>query len=125
MAAPRVHRENALQAVMHRIQEPSMSHSPTEELQRDLRQVIHDAEELLKVTAGQAGEKFADVRARTQESLTIAKARLAELGGAAAARAQAAAQGTDAAVRANPWAAVGIGAAAGVLLGLLLGRRGS
>jgi ElaB/YqjD/DUF883 family membrane-anchored ribosome-binding protein len=125
MVAVRTRRENALQAADTSTQEPSMFHSPTEELQRDLRQVIHDAEELLKVTAGQAGEKFADVRARTQESLTIAKARLAQLGGAAAARAQAAAQGTDAAVRANPWAAIGIGAAAGVLVGLLLGRRGS
>lgn len=99
-----------------------MARVTSERLIEDLRQVVRDAEELLKATAGQAGERIAEVRARAQESLLTAKARLAEFGDVAAERAHEAADCTDAYVRANPWTAVGIGAVAGVLIGVLLGR---
>lgn len=102
--------------------EKAMARVTSERLVEDLRQVVRDAEELLKVTAGQAGERIAEVRERAQESLINAKARLAELGDAAATRAHEAADCTDAYVRDNPWTAVGIGAVVGVLVGLLLGR---
>ncbi len=100
-----------------------MSQVTIDQLREDLRQVVRDAEELLKATAGQAGEKVAEVRARAEETLLGAKARLADLSSDAAVRARAAAASADEFARANPWAAIGVAAAAGMLVGLLLGRR--
>lgn len=102
-----------------------MSRTTAADLRDDLQRVIRDAEELLQATAGQAGEKFAGLRARAEESLRAARTRLHELGDVAAARAGKAAANADECVRANPWTAVGVGAAAGLALGLLLGRRRS
>ena len=101
-----------------------MSHVTGERLLEDLQQVAAHAEELLKATAGQVGEKVAEARARTEQSLQAAKARLAAAKEEATACASAAAGRADAQVRANPWASIGIGAVAGLLVGLALGRRG-
>ena len=94
-----------------------------DKLLSDLMLVIGDAEELLHATASQAGEKASAARARVQESLRVAKQRLAEAGGAAAERAKEAAHATDQFVHEHPWQAVGIGAAVGVILGMLISRR--
>lgn len=94
-----------------------------DKLVKDLRVVVHDAEELLKATAGMAGEKIADVRAKAESSLKAAKERLAEMGNGAVAQARYAADVTDKYVRNNPWQSVGIGAAVGLLVGFLAGRR--
>lgn len=99
-----------------------MNEVTSERLMEDLRQVIRDAEELLRATAGLAGEKVAEVRSRAEASLQTAKARLAEAGGNAASRARLAASDADEYVRGNPWTAVGIAAVGGMLVGLLLSR---
>lgn len=94
-----------------------------DKLVSDLKVVIADAEELLRATASQAGEKVTAARARIEESMEDAKRRLAELGGAAGDQARIAARATDDFVHENPWKAVGIGAALGVILGMLIARR--
>ena len=94
-----------------------------EKLISDIMLVIGDAEDLLSATAGQAGEKIAAARVRIQENLKVAKKRLGEAGGVAADRAKIAAEATDEFVREHPWQAVGIGAAIGVILGMLISRR--
>jgi len=99
-----------------------MSQVNTDKLIEDLRQVVRDAEDLLRATAGQAGEKIAEARARAEESLRIAKGRLLEMRGELSARAQVAAGTADDYVRTNPWAAIGIAAAAGLVIGVLLSR---
>jgi len=93
-----------------------MEQVTTEKLMADLRVVIGDAEALLKATAGQAGAKVDEVRARTEESIRAARARLEQAGAAGA-------HEIDAQVRANPWAAVGIAAGVGVVIGVLLSRK--
>jgi ElaB/YqjD/DUF883 family membrane-anchored ribosome-binding protein len=94
-----------------------------EKLVSDIMLVIGDAEELLNATASQAGEKITAARARVQESLKGAKKRLAEAGGVAADKAKVAARATDEFVHENPWQAVGIAAAVGCILGMLISRR--
>jgi ElaB/YqjD/DUF883 family membrane-anchored ribosome-binding protein len=89
----------------------------------DLRGVAHDAEALLKATAGQGGEKIQEARARTEESLRRAKARLSEVDGEALKRARALAGEADEYVRANPWQVIGTAAGIALLLGLLMSRR--
>lgn len=94
-----------------------------DKLMADLRIVVADAEELLKATANQTGERITAARARAEESLKSAKARLAEMQDAAVANAKVAAKATDDYVHENPWRAVGIAAVAGLLLGALISRR--
>ena len=72
----------------------------------DLKAVVADAEELVKVTASQTGEWVTAARARAEESLKAAKARLAEEEGAVMTKTKAAAKATEDYVRAilgRPW----------------------
>jgi len=94
-----------------------------DKLVADLKLVVSDAEELLRATASQAGEKVSAARERIQVSLASAKVKLGEAERAAVEKAREAAKVTDEYVHDHPWRAVGIGAAAGFVLGLLIGRR--
>ena len=92
-------------------------------LMEDLRAVVADAEELLKATADQTGTRIAAARGKAEESLKAAKARLDEQEAAVMAKTKAVAKATEDYVRDNPWKAVGIAAAAGLVLGILAKRR--
>lgn len=89
---------------------------------QDLRVVVADAEELLRATAGQAGEKVSAARERIQENLAAAKQRLAVAQDAVVARTKEAAKVTDEYVHQNPWKAVGIAAGVGLVIGMLISR---
>lgn len=94
-----------------------------ERLVEDLKVVMADAEELLKATASQTGERIAAARARAEESLRAAKVRLADAQAAVVEKAKVAARATDDYVHENPWQAVGIAAVVGIVLGALISRR--
>jgi ElaB/YqjD/DUF883 family membrane-anchored ribosome-binding protein len=94
-----------------------------EKLMNDLKLVISDAEELLKLTAGQVGDKAAEMRMRMQARMEQAKADLTSLQEMAVAKAKDAGKAADVYVHENPWKAVGIAAGAGLVLGLLISRR--
>jgi ElaB/YqjD/DUF883 family membrane-anchored ribosome-binding protein len=94
-----------------------------EKLASDLRIVVADAEELLRVTAGQMGEKAVVARERIQESLRVAKDKLARAEEAVIDKTKAAARATDDYVHDHPWGAVGIAAAVGLVIGMLISRR--
>lgn len=94
-----------------------------EKLATDLRVVIADAEELLRATAGQMGEKAVVARERIQESLRVAKDKLSQAEEAMVDRTKAAARATDDYVHDHPWGAVGIAAAVGLVIGMLISRR--
>ena len=86
--------------------------APADRLMDELRNVIADAEELLRATADQAGPKVQEVRARAEESLRNAREHL-----------QGAGKQLDAQVREHPWAAVGIAVGIGLIAGILLSRK--
>ena len=86
-----------------------------EKLASDLRVVIADAEELLRATAGQMGEKAVVARERIQESLRAAKDKLSRAEEAVIDKTKAAARATDDYVHEHPWGAVGIAAAVGTV----------
>lgn len=94
-----------------------------EKVVSDLKVLIGDTEELLKATAGQAGEKMAVARERVQASLAVYKERLVEAERALMERTKEAARATDEYVHDHPWQAVGVAAGIGFLLGLLVSRR--
>jgi ElaB/YqjD/DUF883 family membrane-anchored ribosome-binding protein len=94
-----------------------------DKLVADLKVVVADAEELLRATASQAGEKAAAARERIQASLASAKVKLADAERAVMEKTKLAARATDEFVHENPWRAVGIAAAIGFVLGVLISRR--
>lgn len=94
-----------------------------DKLMEDLRVVVADAEELMRATANQTGERIAAARAKAGESLKTAKTRLSEVQASVIEKTKAGAKTTDDYVYANPWKVVGIAAMVGVLVGALISRR--
>jgi ElaB/YqjD/DUF883 family membrane-anchored ribosome-binding protein len=94
-----------------------------DKLMSDLRVVIADAEELLRMTADQAGESAADLRGRLLIRMHQAKADLAQMQHAAIAKVRDAGHATDEFVHENPWKSIGVAAGIGMVVGLLIGRR--
>ena len=94
-----------------------------DQLVADLKAVVADAEELLRATKDAAGEKVSAARARAEATIGKARAKLASAEDAAVERAKDAAKSADDYVHDHPWNAVGIAAAAGIVIGILLARR--
>ena len=102
---------------------PSAVDASKDQLVRDFKILVADAESLLKATAGQSGEAVAAMRAKVGESLAVAKVKLTEVEELALEKAKAAAAATDEYVHEHPWHAVGVAAGVGLVIGLLIGRR--
>lgn len=100
-----------------------MSHADTRRLMDDLRDVVADAERLMAATAADTGEHVRDARAKAAETLEQARARLTEIEAEVRDSAKRAADDADAYVRQHPWQAVGVAAAVGFVVGLLISRR--
>ena len=100
----------------------SLQHSK-DKLMDDLHQGIADAEELLKLTANQAGEGAVQLRERVRDRMSKAKVELLHLQQATVDRAKAAGHATDVFVHENPWKSIGIAAGVGLVVGLLISRR--
>ena len=88
-----------------------MSVANKEKLVSDLKVVISDTEELLRATAGAAGEKVGDLRERLAIRLRDTKERIVDLEVALVDKTKAAARATDDFVHEEPWKAVGVAAA--------------
>ncbi len=91
----------------------------SERLVTDLRTVARDAEDLVKVTAGDISEKARDARSRLMAGLESAKKSAQVLQEKAVAGAKA----TDQAIRTHPYPALGIAFGIGILIGVLAARR--
>lgn len=101
-----------------------MSAPPTrEKLAEDLRALARDAEEMLKATAGEMGDKLNDqakaARDRLAKALESAKATYQQLGE----RTLEGARAADRVIRAHPYESIGAAFGFGVLLGVLIGRK--
>ena len=94
-----------------------------EKLFADVKLVIADTEDLLRATAGQAGDKIAEIRARTQDRLASAKIKLTEAEAVLVDKARQVGRVADDYVHDNPWRSVGVAAGFGFIVGLLIGRR--
>lgn len=100
-----------------------MTATQREKLMADLRTVVTDAEQLLKMTAGEVGEGAAGLRERLQERLNESKHSLLALQAAATDKARAVGHATDDYVHDHPWKSIAIAAGIGVIVGMLIGRR--
>ena len=70
-----------------------------------------------------AGEKVGELRVRMQENLIAARHKLADAEAALKEKSREVARVTDDYVHDHPWKAIGVAAGAGLLVGLLIGRR--
>jgi ElaB/YqjD/DUF883 family membrane-anchored ribosome-binding protein len=91
----------------------------TEQLAADTKALVRDAEELLKATAGEAGDKLKEVRHRLSKALDSVKAGSAYLQEKTVETAKAA----DQTIREHPYESIGIAFGVGILIGFLVGRR--
>jgi ElaB/YqjD/DUF883 family membrane-anchored ribosome-binding protein len=89
----------------------------------DMKVVVADAEEILRATANQAGDKVVELRGKLQDHLTSARASLADAQAAVVDKAKQVGHATDDYVHDNPWRSVGVAAGIGFIVGLLIGRR--
>ncbi len=88
-------------------------------LVEDFKVVVHDAEGLLKASAGELGEKAREARTRLAASLEGAKASFHNVEEKAIAGAKA----TDKIIREHPYQSLGVAFGVGLLIGVLVTRR--
>jgi len=84
---------------------------------------LADIEDLITTMTSLTGEDLARAKAKLTERVATAKKSVEEMGGAIASQARKSATATNDYVHENPWQAIGIGAAVGLLLGFVLARR--
>jgi ElaB/YqjD/DUF883 family membrane-anchored ribosome-binding protein len=94
-------------------------HEANQRLASDLKLVMRDAEDLLKATAGEAGEKVREVRSRLTAALESAKATCEQL----QVKTIEAAKATNHVIREHPYESIGLAFGVGLLIGVLVGRR--
>mgnify|MGYP001544206961 FL=1 len=88
----------------------------------DLRVLLTDSEEILRLATAVPGEGVAALRERLRTPVDSLQLALGDAQSAAKQRYRVAVDNTDRYVRDNPWQAVGIGAGIGFLLGVLAVR---
>jgi ElaB/YqjD/DUF883 family membrane-anchored ribosome-binding protein len=98
------------------------SETSKDKLVSDLKTLIGDAEELLKATTNQAGEKVTAARQKIEQSLIEGKKALADAEKIVIKKSKEYADVADDYVHENPWSAVGVAAGVGLILGLLIRR---
>ena len=94
-----------------------------DQLMSDLKSVIADAEAWLRHGSQLTGEELKAAKEKFERTLVNAKDDLIRLEEAAVEKAKVAARATDEYVKENPWKAVGLGAARGVVVGMLIARK--
>ena len=101
----------------------TVTSSAKQKLAQDLRTTMEDVEELLRLTAGQVGDRLGEVRARLQSSLADSRQHLAHLQTEAVERGRQMTAEADEYVRGNPWKVIGVVGLVGLVIGALIARR--
>jgi ElaB/YqjD/DUF883 family membrane-anchored ribosome-binding protein len=92
-------------------------------LSNDLRMLISDAQRLLNDAARYDDAQLAKVKQRLRDEVERVGSQFADAQAAVEAKAREVARDADEAVRGHPYAAMGVAAVAGLLVGVLLARR--
>ncbi|MBJ9999914.1 DUF883 domain-containing protein [Erwinia sp. S43] len=95
----------------------------SEHLRAELKTLADTLEEVLSTSSEKSKTELEKLHSKAQSALKNTRARLGDSGERIAQTTREAADRADVYVRDNPWTSVGIGAAVGVVLGVLLTRR--
>ncbi|WP_339461919.1 DUF883 family protein [Pseudomonas sp. EA_105y_Pfl2_R69] len=97
--------------------------SSQDQLLEEFQALVRDTEQLLQHSASLAGEQAEELREQIRGSLDRARTTLHNAEGALLERGKAAVQVTEGYVQTHPWQTLGVAAAIGLLLGMLISRR--
>jgi ElaB/YqjD/DUF883 family membrane-anchored ribosome-binding protein len=97
--------------------------SSRDRLEKDMKAVISDTQQLLKATAGQAGGDIQSAREQIERTFNSAKTSLEEFEREGMDKVKEVAGAADRFVRENQWPSLGIAAGIGLIFGWLLSRR--
>lgn len=97
--------------------------SSQDQLLEEFQALVRDTEQLLQHSASLAGEQAEELREQIRDSLGRARTTLHNAEGALLERGKAAVQVTEGYVQTHPWQTLGVAAAIGLLLGMLISRR--
>lgn len=89
----------------------------------DLKALVQDAQSLFTEATAAGGIKAEELRSRGMDMLDAALDQVQQLQSATLEKGKELADSTDDYVRENPWQAVGLAAAVGVLIGMLIARK--
>ncbi|MEQ4531095.1 MAG: stress response protein ElaB [Mixta sp.] len=104
--------------------EPKVTGEPQEtRLDDDLTLLTETLEEVLKSSGDPADQKYIELKAKAEQALHDVKTRVSAASDSYYYRAKQVACRADDYVHEKPWQGIGVGAAAGLILGLLLARR--
>ncbi len=90
---------------------------------RDIQNVVSEAQDLLKTVKDEGASRLEDVKSKVASQYDAAREKFGEIQSTVQDGAKSAMTTTDQYVRANPWRAVGIAAAAGAVIAFLASRR--
>jgi ElaB/YqjD/DUF883 family membrane-anchored ribosome-binding protein len=90
----------------------------------ELRNVLTQAEALLRAIGDDSDATLAGLRERVHESIDTAKARLADIEAQAGQMSQRAAVAAESWVRENPWTTVALCVSVGLVIGTIIGNSG-
>lgn len=102
---------------------PSTSQPYEPRLDDDLTLLSDTLEEVLLASGDPTDQKYVELKARAEQALHDVKNRVSSASDDYYIRAKKAVYRADDYVHEKPWQGIGIGAAAGLVLGLLLARR--
>jgi ElaB/YqjD/DUF883 family membrane-anchored ribosome-binding protein len=101
-----------------------MSETVTKDkLVADVKEVISDAELLLRETASDLTGRAKETSAKLANKLDAAKVRLRELEGVAREKVTEGAREADRVIREHPYESIGVAFGLGLLIGILLNRK--
>lgn len=94
-----------------------------DQLLEEFQALVSDTERLLQHSASLAGDQAEELREQIRSSLGRARGTLHNAEAALQERGKAAIEATEGYVQTRPWQTLGIAAAIGLLLGMLISRR--
>jgi ElaB/YqjD/DUF883 family membrane-anchored ribosome-binding protein len=101
-----------------------MAHdSNAKNLRAELKSLADTLEEVLNSSKDKPKAELEKLRSKAENALQDTRARLSDAGDKVAGQTKQIAEQANDYVHANPWSGVGIGAAVGVVLGVLLARH--
>ncbi len=95
----------------------------SEHLRAELKSLADTLEEVLSASTDKSKSELEKLRGKAEKALKESRYRLGETSDVIAKQTREAAAKAEDYVRDNPWTGVGIGAAIGVVLGVLITRR--